>query len=378
MVRPDLIMSLRELIISKIRKSGPISFRDYMDMALYAPGYGYYTSGEQRVGKRGDFFTSPYISSAFGAMVARQIEEIWETMPRGFTIVEYGAGSGLLCYDILEYLRKNRDCYQSIWYAIIEKSPSMKRVSRQYLPGKVSWVDDISELGEFDGCVLSNELLDNFPVHRICFAEGEMKEIYVDFQDNLHQILRPLSAPVLNYITACPMEIAEEYCTEICLDAEGWYKDISTHLRSGYIITIDYGYLNGMLTHVRNNSGTIRSYKDHRLDMDFYSDPGSKDITADVNFSSLSYWGSKYAIEFAGIVDQSRFLRGLGFVPFLSDMIESEENKKFALAMLLDQMGSRFKVLVQRKQLPYHPLRGLCLEHPVEKKICAEQYVPFP
>src|SRR6516162_1710364 len=98
-------MNLKERIITKVHYSGSISFRDYMNDALYYPGLGYYTSAEQRIGKKGDFFTSPYISSAFGAMIGRQLEQMHADFEGLFTIVEYGAGSGLMCRDILHYLR---------------------------------------------------------------------------------------------------------------------------------------------------------------------------------------------------------------------------------------------------------------------------------
>src|SRR5712675_315325 len=140
-------MEVRDLIIRKIQESGPITFKDFMDMALYQPDCGYYTSPGHRIGKRGDFFTSPYISSAFGAMIARQIEELWQQWPKHFTIVEYGAGAGLLCHDILLYLKTNPGCYASVQYVIIEKSPLLRKLSQQHLKEKVIWIDEIGELG---------------------------------------------------------------------------------------------------------------------------------------------------------------------------------------------------------------------------------------
>src|SRR4030095_12657374 len=100
-------MNLTELIVERIQKTGSISFRDFMEMALYEPELGYFTSGEHTIGKKGDFFTSPYISPAFGAMVGRQLLEIREQLDNEFTIVEYGGGAGLLCHDIIQFLKKN-------------------------------------------------------------------------------------------------------------------------------------------------------------------------------------------------------------------------------------------------------------------------------
>src|SRR5437870_2732615 len=113
-------MSLSEIIIEKIRKEGPISFRDFMGMALYYPEYGYYTSDKEKIGEHGDFYTSPYFTSVFGHMLAKQLEEMWHALnEEPFTLVEYGAGTGLLCNDILSYLKKNDKLFNKLGYYII-------------------------------------------------------------------------------------------------------------------------------------------------------------------------------------------------------------------------------------------------------------------
>jgi len=119
-------MNVADLIIDRIKQNEAISFRDYMEIALYHDDLGYFTSSAHTIGKRGDFFTSPYISSAFGAMIGRQIEEFRKHITGDFTIVEYGAGNGLLCYDVLEYLKLNHEGFKSIRYVIIEKNQSTK------------------------------------------------------------------------------------------------------------------------------------------------------------------------------------------------------------------------------------------------------------
>ncbi len=148
-------MNVTDLIIERIKQNGAISFRDYMNMALYHDELGYYTSSAHTIGKRGDFFTSPYISSAFGAMIGRQIEEFRKQITGDFTIVEYGAGNGLLCYDILEYLKLNLEDFKSIRYVIIEKSSVFRKISQKYLGNRVTWLDDVKKLGTFNGCVIS-------------------------------------------------------------------------------------------------------------------------------------------------------------------------------------------------------------------------------
>src|SRR5687768_12914784 len=112
-------MLLSEIIIEKIRSEGPLSFRDFMEMALYYPGLGYYTSPENRIGFKGDYFTSSSITPVFGAMIARQLEQMWDITGRNnFTILEYGAGTGTLCHDILDYLKQNEAFYERLSYCI--------------------------------------------------------------------------------------------------------------------------------------------------------------------------------------------------------------------------------------------------------------------
>lgn len=154
-------MGLSDIIINKIKNEGPISFHTFMDICLYHPAYGYYTTPGDKIGADGDFFTSSSLTSSFGATIARQIEEMWNILgKKDFTIVEYGAGQGLLCHDMLEYLKDNHPLYDHLRYCIIEKRCG------NYLSDKVTSYRSIEEIpGDID-CIFSNELIDNFPVHQ--------------------------------------------------------------------------------------------------------------------------------------------------------------------------------------------------------------------
>jgi len=121
-------MSASDIVISAIKQKGPISFRDFMEIALYHPEFGYYTSPGDKIGQNGDFYTSPFVTSSFGHMIAKQIMEMWEQLDvTEFTIVEYGAGTGILCKDILDYIKTNIQSYKHLNYFIIEKSPSLRK-----------------------------------------------------------------------------------------------------------------------------------------------------------------------------------------------------------------------------------------------------------
>jgi SAM-dependent MidA family methyltransferase len=158
-------MSLSEIIIEKIKNEGPLSFRDFMEMSLYYPELGYYTSTTDKIGKNGDFYTSSDLTSLFGAIIGKQIEEMWEVAGmEPFTIIEFGAGTGLLCHDILDYLKNNMKLYDELNYCIIEKSPGLREKQKSHLHEKVSWHNSTEEIQAVTGCVLSNEVVDNFSV----------------------------------------------------------------------------------------------------------------------------------------------------------------------------------------------------------------------
>src|SRR5258708_5295481 len=272
-------MNVADLIIDRIRQNEAISFRDYMDMALYHGDFGYYTSSAHTIGKRGDFFTSPFISSAFGAMIGRQIEEFRKQIIGDFTIIEYGAGTGLLCYDILEYLKLNRESFKSIRYVIIEKSSVLRKISQKYLGRNVTWLDDISKLGMVNGCVISNELFDNFPVHRMVRQNQQFMEVFVDYQHGFKEILKPARTDIVNVFDYHQADLPDGFCTEVCADAMEWFKNISQVLNKGYIMTIDYGYLLEELLQKQRTHGTIRCYYKHQVNFDLYQRPGEQDIT---------------------------------------------------------------------------------------------------
>ncbi|HEY9177253.1 MAG TPA: SAM-dependent methyltransferase, partial [Flavipsychrobacter sp.] len=141
-------MELSEVIIAKIKNEGPIPFNDFMEMSLYYPGMGYYASAQESIGTNGDFYTSPCLSPVFGAMVSKQIEEMWTLMGKtDFTIVEFGAGKGSLCAHIMQYIEyTNPQLYEKLNYAIIEKSPAMRQHEQESISrDKVCWYDGMQD-----------------------------------------------------------------------------------------------------------------------------------------------------------------------------------------------------------------------------------------
>ncbi len=354
---------LSEIITQKIRQSGAISFRDFMELALYYPELGYYTSSKDKIGKRGDYYTSPNLTPVFGEIIGRQLEEMWHILGgKEFTVVEMGAGTGLLSGDVLAYLKKNDELYEKLNYCIIEKSPALSSEQKKLLHEKITWHDSIDELSGFSGCVFSNELVDAFPVHQVVM-EKELMEVFVDYKNGFIEILKPASYELKNYFDELGVVLPQGYRTEVNLDAIKWIKEIGTSLKKGFVITIDYGYPSFELYQDYRNRGTLMCYYRHTTNETPFEHIGEQDITSHVNFSALLHWGSKNGLELCGFTDQSHFLMGLGIEEYLKKLQENEpENylrKMLPVKTLMMEMGETFKILIQKKRVERKELSGL-------------------
>lgn len=352
---------LSRIIIQKIRQSGAISFRDFMEMALYYPGLGYYASPKEKIGKRGDYYTSPNITPAFGEMLAKQIEEMWHILgKKEFTVVEMGAGTGILSCDVLGYLKKNPELYQNLDYCIIEKSPAMREEQEKRLKKKVSWHNSFEELDGITGCIFSNELADAFPVHQVIMGE-ELMEVFVGYENDFCETLKPASDGLKNYLSELSVALPQGFRTEINLDAVKWMEEIAVSLKKGFVITIDYGYPSAELYQEYRSSGTLVCYYRHTANHDPYKHIGEQDITSHVNFSALAHFGKKKGLKPCGFTDLAHFLLGLGIEAYLEKLQNSENyyRKMLGVKALLMEMGETFKVLIQEKSAGSTELSGL-------------------
>jgi len=362
-------MELAGLIIQRIKEDGPLCFREFMEMCLYHPGTGYYTSEGNPIGGSGDFYTSANLTPAFGAMIGKQMEEMWLKLDeKAFTIVEYGAGTGLLCCDILKYLQHNERMYDGLQYYIIEKSPAMRAIEHANVNEKVCWVDSIKDIPAINGCILSNELVDNFAVHQVVMTD-ELMEIFVDYHDGFTEILQPADESLRNYFAELNIALPDGFRTEVNLQAIDWIQEAATALQRGYIMTIDYGYQSAELYKTCRSQGTLVCYHKHTVSDAIYANLGQQDITAHVNFSALTHWGARYGLTDCGFTDQCHFLLSLGFKKYLNEAIAHEQDmiravRKAAMLShtLLIDMGSKFKVLIQEKGGCSRALSGLSLQ----------------
>ncbi|RLB07993.1 MAG: SAM-dependent methyltransferase [Deltaproteobacteria bacterium] len=365
---------LQQIIEERIKRNGPLTFAEFMQLCLYHPQYGYYSSGRARRGREGDYFTSPTVHPIFGALLGKQLVQMWRILGEGkFDIVEAGAGEGYLCYDLLGYLKRNEpQFYNLLHYHMVEVSPLVIERQREFLASfqeKVTWYkpDQISRL-RIEGCFLSNELLDSFPVHRVVMEAEELKEIYVDIQDGaLREVTqKPSTAELEGYFRRLGISLAEGQRAEVNLEALRWLRAVARGLKRGFVITIDYGYLAQELFSRERRNGTILCYRGHTVSSDPYIQLGLQDITSHVDFTSLILWGQQWGLRFAGLVPQYKFLLALGILEEVAVLGEGKEGLEATLERLTVKnlilpgaMGETFKVLIQHKEIESPQLDGL-------------------
>jgi len=372
---------LEQKIIGRIKKNGPITFETFMDMALYEPGLGYYASDKTEIGKAGDFYTSQHLHPAFGAMIGKQIEEIWKIMGSpseadDFYAVEPGAGAGLMCKDVLDYLH-SREVFRSLTYVIVEPNPFMQNKQKKVLEGyldKVKWVPSLKELSNIKkGCILSNELLDAFPVHLIEMKE-ELKEIYVTVNnDDFEEIKGALSTDAISYyLNEFSIELPKGYRTEINLRIKDWLETVNEILTEGFVLTIDYGYPVWDYYSEDRNRGTLLCYYKHQVFEDPYKNIGEQDITAHVNFSSVKKWGEELGFETLGFCQQGTYLVSLGIDEIIKELYGNSSDYLFEIANIKrlifpGTIGETHKVMIQYKGNAKPELRGFSLRNQAGK-----------
>jgi len=360
-------VSLQQLIIDTIKSDGPLSFRNFMDLCLYHPELGYYTAPKQRIGCKGDYYTSSSLTPAFGYTLARQMEEMWRYLGGGaFTIIECGAGDGRMCNDMLHAIACNPDFYKNTNVIIVEKkNPSLIANEHGH---KIRFVESLQQIHNITGCIVSNELMDNLPVH-IVEMGAELMEVFIDYADgNLCEVMLPASQQLRGYVGEMEINLPPGCRTEVCLDASEWLSHAVRALRRGYALTIDYGYTTDRNS-TRTYYDTLVCYHSHTINDHPCFQPGDQDITAHVNFSALQLWGEKMGLSFCGYTSQANFLLSLGFADVLNESINSSSftasqclQSAFIKHTLLTDMGNRYKVLIQGKRIPGLPLSGMRLE----------------
>ncbi len=370
-------------ISAEIQASGPMTFARFMELALYDSEHGYYMTGggetnrppndASPIGFDGDFYTAVCLHPLLAKALVRQILEIDALLgsPASLTVVEMGPGEGTFARDILtECATCAPDLFQRLTYLLIERSPALRHLQEETLstlsqhPHRMAWVSSLEALSEQSvvGVVLSNELIDAFPVHRVTSTQDGLKEMYVHDQDGRFvERLAELSTPdLLRFFQGLGITLQEGYTTEVNLLALKWMHEVARVLKQGVVLTIDYGHTARDFFSQTRNTGTLRCYRSHQVTNDPYQHIGEQDMTAHVNFSSLAFTGEQVGLAILGFTNLMSFLMSLG----IDEMLEGEDPEggaiKTATQLLRPHgMGTTFKVLMQHKGMSCGSLLGL-------------------
>ena len=396
--------------------AAPLTFADFMALALYHPEHGYYTRSAATTGREGDFSTSSDVSPAFGRRLAAQAIDVWKLLGGGpWRIVELGPGRGLLAADLFAALREFEPAAAAALeeYALVEISPSLEAAQRERLAPfaaatRFRWARAVEELGEGSvvGFVYGNEFLDAFPAHAIArrgaelvergvapagaddgsergAADGASEEIGNDDaggldaertapRDGAESRLRfvdlPLSSPRLAELAARYGLCAEDgWEAEIALGVEAFAAALGRVLARGAACFVDYGHPAARLADENHREGSLVGYFRHRVTFDLLARPGLQDLTAHVNWDFLDDAMRDAGLVRAGRAAQDKFLLALGAIEDLAAPEEPERESPERLALRLAARslilpgaggGARFEAALYVKGIPT-TLRGL-------------------
>lgn len=355
---------LHEHIAAAIAAAGGwIGFDRYMDLALYAPGLGYYTAGARKIGdsgEGGDFVTAPEISPLFGHAVAAQVAEVLQAIAPGTPgrILEFGAGTGRLARDVLDALAQAG--VPVAQYGIVEVSADLRERQRTLLADRPVVWHDVPPTG-FDGVILANEVLDVMPVRLFVKRGDHIAERGVAIEDGALRFAERAAdttlAAAVQVIEADAGALRDGYASEIGLVARAWTAQLAGVLGRGVAILVDYGFPRREYYAAQRLMGTIMCHYRHRAHADPLWLPGLNDITAHVDWTAVAEAGHEAGLAVLGYTSQSRFLTNCGVLDLLAR--DQTPARTAAVQRLLSEaeMGELFKVLAFGRGIDL-PLRG--------------------
>ncbi|MGD9391935.1 MAG: SAM-dependent methyltransferase [Chromatiales bacterium] len=357
---------LQQAVCEAVAKSdGCLGFDRYMEMALYAPGLGYYTAGRRKFGREGDFITAPEISPLFARSLAHSLKPVLQACESP-VILEFGAGSGKLACDLLQALQALDALPEH--YLIMELSPELRErqqaVVRERLPGlsgRVEWLERLPD-ADIEGAVVANEVLDAMAVHRFRTRETGLEEqcVVCDGQQ-LHLDWRPAARSLQEAVASLALQLPPGHVSEINLRLRPWIGELGRLLARGVALLVDYGYERRDYYSPDRSSGTLFCHYRHHGNTDPLYLPGMQDITAHVDFTAVAEAADSAGLRVAGYTSQAAFLLGCGIEQMLEGMAGEQDAEWFALVegfkrlVLPTEMGERFRVMALARGLQSGP-----------------------
>lgn len=356
---------LAERLRQLIKREGPISFREWMQTALYDEAEGYYRKPHKIWGREGDYRTSPERSDLFAATFARYFARRYEQLgnPQSFLIVEIGGGEGHFALGVLQTLQTYfPQVFAATRYVFDEISEQVRAIAHERLDsfsGRVEFAS-LAELESDPDIIFSNELLDAFPVHRVTMVDGTLCEYYVRcaVDEQFEWMIDQPSTPRLaEYLQQHDISLREGQVAEVNLEVEPWLARVAARLGRGYLITVDYGAETAELySSEERDQGTLRGFRQHGFVDDLLTAPGDHDLTSTVNWTAVKATGEELGLETLEFVRQDKFLLAAGLLDQLaaqSEVVSEAEKLRLSTAaremILPNGMAASFQVLVQEK-----------------------------
>lgn len=359
----ELSTRLRARVQGEIARHGSIPFARFMELALYAPGLGYYSAGKAKFGVAGDFVTAPESYPLYARCLARAAAGVLDQLGGG-DVLEAGGGSGKLAAGLLNELA-DLDALPGTYYLLEVSADLRERQSasiKQRAPAlyeRVRWLDRLPPPG-FRGLVLANELLDALPVERFKAATDDVRLLHVTWRnDRFDWTDGPATVAVRQ--RAAPLRLAPGYVSEIGFAAEAWVRSIAERLRAGVLLLIDYGFPRAEFYHPDRAAGTLMCHYRHRAHADPLILVGLQDITAHVDFTAIAEAGAEVGLELLGYTSQAAFLIGSGLEALARDSDPGDVRAHLALTeqikklTLPHEMGELYKVIALGRGMRERP-----------------------
>lgn len=365
---PELALhseQLRALIHAEIDAHGPIAFSRYMELALYAPGLGYYSAGLQKFGHGGDFITAPELGPIYAQTLARVIAPVLRNMEQP-TLLDVGGGSGRFAVDLWQALEHLDALPERYW--LLERSADLRerQIERleqelpQALP-RIAWLDEPPK-DRWDGVLVANEVVDALPVDLFEITNDGPVECVVENRDGRFRFAqRPLqgvlAARVRELLERLQQALPTGWRGELLNSGEAWLHSVAGKLRDGMALLIDYGEVADDLYHPQRQDGSLRCYYRHRVHGDPFWYPGLCDLSASVDFSALALAADQLGFDLAAYDTQSAFLRAaridlaIGDLSLMPEMKRIRSAQQLKTLMLPNEMGERFKVMALTRHL---------------------------
>ena len=367
---------LAALIRAEIAAAGGwLGFGRFMELALYAPGLGYYVAGAHKLGTGGDFVTAPELSPVFGRCLASAAAEVLGELGGG-TILELGAGSGALALDLLGELARSDALPRH--YLILEPSPELRaRQQRRLMPlpaalrARIAWLERPPEI-PFNGVLLANEVMDALPVERFRIGAAGLEALGVVASGSSFAIaVAAASAPLQHAVAELEADLPDRlpvgYQSEVCVVLGPWLATVTRPLATGVAYLFDYGYPRREYYQALRDGGTFACYHRQRRHDDPFLNIGLQDLTASVDFTRVAAAALAHGLEVAGYAPQAHVLLALGFEKHLERArAEAPPEREPLLAraaarlVLPDDMGETFKCIALSRDYP-RPLAAFAL-----------------